>query len=300
MRQPLLLVRRHANRDFAIACAVAALLTSGFGAWMALQIDGAGFTEAIRVLGEAAAALVAVVACMVAATRHTGRTRFALVLLGTGALAWAAGQGAWSYVEIIERQQLSFPSLVDVGHLALVPLAVAGIAVFPGRQRAASRLAFLLDGAILAGALVLISWATVLGTVYHSGSDIGPSAVTGLAYPVSDIVMAVMALLLVGRTAGSARLPLLLVMAGVFANLLTDSASAYLTTVTTSGPVQILGTGWVAGFLLMALGAVRAALLAGSASRADERPPGRWTIVVPYIPVAVAAVIAVLKNVSGP
>jgi diguanylate cyclase (GGDEF)-like protein/PAS domain S-box-containing protein len=112
--------------------------------------------------------------------------------------------------------------------------------------------------------------------------------------------MAVMALLLVGRTSGSSRLPLLLVMAGVFANLLTDSAKAYLTTVSIGGPEQLLGTGWVAGFLLIALGAVRAALLAGSAPRADERPAGRWTAVLPYIPVAVAAVIAVLKSVSGP
>src|SRR5207302_221892 len=90
------------------------------------------------------------------------------------------------------------------------------------------------------------------------------------------------------------------VMAGVFANLLTDSASAYLTTVTVQGPEQILGTGWLAGFLLIALGALRAGLLGGSTARAEDRPPGRWTVVVTYVPVAVAAVIAVLKNVSGP
>jgi diguanylate cyclase (GGDEF)-like protein/PAS domain S-box-containing protein len=290
----------HANRDFGIACTGAALLTIGFGALLALRIEGLMAADAIRGFGEAAAALIAAVACMVAATRYAGRARFAWVLLGTGALAWATGEGYWSYFDVIQGQQLPFPSLADLGHLALVPLAVAGIAVFPGRQRTASRLAFLLDVAILFGALILISWATVLGNVYRAGPVIGPSSVTGLAYPVSDIVLAVMALLLVGRTTGSARLPLLLVMAGVFANLLTDSAKAYLTTVTVNGPEQLLGTGWVAGFLLIALGAVRATLLAGSASRADERPPGRWTVVLPYIPVAVAAVIAVLKNVSGP
>jgi diguanylate cyclase (GGDEF)-like protein/PAS domain S-box-containing protein len=291
---------RHADRSFVIVCAVAGLLTIGFGAALALRIEGLLVADAIRGFGEAAAALVAAVACMTAATLYSGRTRFAWVLLGTAALAWATGEGYWSYFDVVQGQQLPFPSLADAGHLALVPLAVAGIAVFPGRQRTASRLAFLLDGAILAGALVLISWATVLGNVVHAGADIGPSALTGLAYPLSDIVLAVMALLLVGRTTGLARLPLLLVMAGVFANLLTDSASAYLTTVTTHGPEQILGTGWVAGFLLIALGAVRSSLVAGSASRAEERPPGRWTVVVPYIPVAVAAVIAVLKNVNGP
>ncbi|MDQ6711650.1 MAG: diguanylate cyclase, partial [Candidatus Dormibacteraeota bacterium] len=279
----------HANRDFAIGGAIAALLTIGFGAMPALR----GF-------GESAAAFTAAVACVVAAARHAGRTRFAWALLGTGALAWAAGEGTRSYFDVIQGQRLPFPSVADLGHLALVPLAVAGLAAFPGRQRAASRLAFLLDGGILLGALILISWATVLGNVYRTAPEFSPSAITGLAYPVGDIVLAVVVLLLVGRSTGSARLPALLVMAGVFANLLTDSASAYLATLTMNGPEQLLGTGWVAGFLLIALGALRAALLAGSASRAEERPPARWTMLVPYIPAAVAAVIAVLKNVSGP
>ena len=290
---------RHANRDFLVACVLAGLLTIGFGAWMALQTGTDGASDALRRFGEAGAALIAAVACMVAATRHSGRSRFAWVLLGTGALAWAAGEGVGAYFEFV-GEQLRYPPLTDIGHLAAVPLAVAGIAVFPGRHRPASRLAFLLDGAILAGALVLISWATVLGSVYHANTGVGASAVTGLAYPISDIVMAVMALLLVGRTAGAGRLPLLLVMTGIFANLLADSASVYLTTATGQAPPAIMGTGWVAGFLLMTLGAVRATLLAGAATRADDRPPGRWTIVLPYVPVAVATVIAVLKNVSGP
>ena len=291
---------RHANRDFLAAAVLCGLLTIGFGAWMALRPDGGDAqSDALRRFGEACAALIAAVACMIAAAYHSGRSRFAWVLLGTGALAWAAGEGVGAYYEFI-GQQLRYPPLTDIGHLAAVPLAVAGIAVFPGRHRGSSRIAFLLDGAILAGALVLISWATVLGSVYHADTGGGTPALTGLAYPISDIVMAVMALLLVGRTAGAGRLPLLLVMTGIFANLLADSGSVYLTTVTGHAPDQIMGTGWVAGFLLMALGAVRAALLAGSATRADDRPPARWAIFIPYIPVAVAAVIAVLKNVSGP
>ncbi len=290
---------RHANRDFLVASVLAALLTIGFGAWMALRTDGDVASDAFRRFGEAGAALIAVVACMLAAARHSGRSRFAWVLLGTGALVWATGEGAGAYFEFI-GQQLRYPPLTDIGHLAAVPLAVAGIAVFPGRHRPASRLAVLLDGAILAGALVLISWATVLGNVYHADTGSGASAVTALAYPIGDIVMAVVVLLLVGRTAGASRLPMLLVMTGIFANLLADSGSVYLTTVTGEAPPAIMGTGWVAGFLLMALGGVRAALQAGSATRADDRPPGRWTTVLPYVPVAVAAVIAVLKNVSGP
>src|SRR5207244_2627390 len=248
---------------------------------------------------EAVAALVAAVACAVAAWRHSGRMRLAWALLGVSALVWTAGEAAWSYVEIFLKQEVPFPSAADAGFLAAVPFAVAGVAFFPGRHRAASRLASLLDGAIIAGALLLISWATVLGTVYLAGSDSTLSMLLGLAYPISDIVIAVMALMLLGRTAGAARLPLLLVAAGLIATLLSDSAFAYLTAGTTYGKVQLIDTGWVAGYLLIALGAVRAALAAGPAAQADDQPFGRWTLVLPYIPVTIAAVLAVLKNVGG-
>jgi len=291
--------RRESSRDFIIAGAVAALLITAFGAWIELRIAGVDVTEAIDDFGEAAAALIAAVACAVAALRHRGRMRLAWSMLGASAFAWAAGETVWSLIEIILGQQVPFPSLADVGFLAAVPLAVAGIVLFPGRRRAASRVASLLDGAIIAGALLLISWATVLGTVYLAGSDSTLSMLLGLAYPISDIVIAVMALLLVNRTAGSARLPLLLVVAGLFANLLSDSAFAYLTTANTYGKVQIIDTGWVAGYLLIALGAVRAALSTGPAAQADDRPFGRWTLVLPYVPVTIAAILAVLKNVSG-
>src|SRR5207244_3913032 len=138
-----------------------------------------------------------------------------------------------------------FPSLADAGYLAAVPLVVAGIAVFPGRHRTASRAAFLLDGAIIAGALLIISWSTLLGTLYRAASTATLSTVLGLAYPISDIAIAVMALLLVSRTARSIRLPLLLVAAGVSANLLSDSAFAYLTTTHAYGPAQLIDTGSV-------------------------------------------------------
>src|SRR6266550_1721133 len=279
---------RHLNRDFAIAAALAALLTVGFGAFMVLRVAGADVSQVVDDVGEAVAALVAAMACAAAAWRHRGRMRLAWALLGVSALVWTAGEAAWSYFEIILKQEVPFPSPTD-----------AGVAFFPGRHRTASRLASLLDGAIIAGALLLISWATGLGSVYLAGSDSTLSMLLGLVHPISDIVIAVLALLLLGRTAGAARLPLLLVVAGLIATLLSDSAYAYLTAGNTAGKVQLIDTGWVAGYLLIALGAVRGALSAGPGAPADDRPFGRWTLVLPYVPVTIAAVLAVLKNVGG-
>jgi diguanylate cyclase (GGDEF)-like protein/PAS domain S-box-containing protein len=299
MSRPLLLPRRHANRDFLITAAIAGLVLIVFAGWIALRWDSTSVTEAIDDFGEAVAGLIAALACAVAARRHARRMRLAWALLAASACAWTIGEGIWSYIEVIRGHQVPFPSLADAGYLSAVPLAIAAIAVFPGRHRTASRLAFLLDGSIMAGALLVVSWATVLGVVYRAGSDTLLSTVLGLAYPVSDIVIAVMALLLLGRMARSVRLPLLLVAAGLFANLLSDSAFAYLTTVNTYGPAQLIDTGWVAGYLLMALGAFRAMLFPAQTLKADDERPPRWVLVLPYVSVAIAGAVVIEKNVVG-
>src|SRR5207245_6570944 len=124
---------------------------------------------------------------------------------------------------------------------------VAGMAVFPGRHRTSSRAAFLLDGAIIAGALLIISWSTLLGALYRAASTATLSTALGLAYPISDVASAVMALMLVSRTARTIRLPLLLVAAGLFGNLLSDSAFAYLTCTQAQCPRHVVDPGWWRG-----------------------------------------------------
>ena len=299
MSRPLLLPRRHAHRDFLIAAGIAASLTVAFALWIQFRWDGIRITEAIDDFGEAAGGLVAAIACVFAARRLRGRMRLAWALFAGMAAAWTVGECVWSYFEVIRGQQVPFPSLADAGYLSAVPLAIAAIGVFPGRHRAASRLAFLLDGSIMAGALLVVSWATVLGVVYRAGSDTALSAVLGLAYPVSDIVIAVMALLLLGRMARSVRVPMLLVVAGLFANLLSDSAFAYLTTVNTYGPAQLIDVGWVAGYLLIALGAIRAALLPPQALKTDDERSNRWMLFLPYVSVAIAGAVVIERNLTG-
>src|SRR5947207_9075094 len=113
---------RHQNRDFAIAAALAAALTVGFGAWMVLRVAGVDVSRAVDDVGEAVAALVAAVACSGAAWRHRGRMRLAWALFGASAVVWTAGEATRSYFEIILNQRVPFPSPADVGFLAAVPL----------------------------------------------------------------------------------------------------------------------------------------------------------------------------------
>jgi diguanylate cyclase (GGDEF)-like protein/PAS domain S-box-containing protein len=279
-----------------MACAVAAALTAGFALWMQTRLGGVFVTQAVDDFGEGVAAVIATAACAAAAFRSRGRMRIAWGLLSASALAWTIGEAIWSYIEVILAQDVPLPSLADAGYLAAVPLAVAGVAAFPGRHRTASRAAFFLDGAIIAGALLVCSWASALGVVYRAASDTALANLIGLAYPVSDVAIAVMALLLVGRAASSIRVPLLLVAGGLFANLLSDSAFAYLTTVQAYGSSQLIDSGWVLGYLLLALGAFRALVSPRSTAQADDEAPVRWGVLLPYLPVALAAAVTLDRN----
>src|SRR6266852_8034169 len=231
-----------------------------FAAWLTLHWGGTVVTQRFDNLGETVAAFVAAAACGIAAWRHQKRSRIAWTLIGASALSWGLGQTVWSYVVLVRGQQVAFPSLADLGYLGAVPLAVAGVLFFPSAPaRATSLLRTILDALLIAGSLFIISWATVLGTVYRAGSGGLVAQLIGLSYPAGDIVIATIVLIVASRASRANRLPFLLLTGGLIANLLSDSAFAYLTTTNTYGTGNPTDTGWAAGYLLIAIAGLRAA-----------------------------------------
>ena len=279
------------TRWFALMLLAATLATAAFGVWITVRTGGKVLTEQVDDLGQALAAFLAAVACGLAAWRHRGRTRAAWSLVGASALSWAAGECVWSYYQLLLGRQVPFPSIADAGFLGAVPFAVAGVLLFPAAPtHAVSRLGTVLDGFIIAGSLLIVSWASVLGTVYRGGSGGVLSQAIGLAYPLGDVIVATIILMLVRRVPRSSRGPLWLLAAGLLANLLSDSGFAYLTTANLYGSSQTIDTGWVAGYLLVALAALRSWQLRTQTSVPGERVAGHWRMLLPYFPVGAAAV----------
>jgi hypothetical protein len=101
---------------------------------MIVVIGGPRLTDGVDDVGELIAALAAAVACFFAAA-HVSSRSMRWVLLGASAFSWAAGEGVWTYYDLIRGVQVPFPSLADVGFLAAVPLAVAGLLLFPSTPR---------------------------------------------------------------------------------------------------------------------------------------------------------------------
>ena len=269
-----------------------------FAAWLFFSWGGVKVTQRFDDIGEFVIAFVAAGGGAYAAVRHRGRTRVAWALISISALCWGLGEVAWSYYELMLGRQVPFPSLADVGYLTAVPFAIAGVLCFPSApSRVASQARTILDGLLIAGSLLIISWATVLGVVYRSGSDSRLAQWISLAYPAGDVVIATMIIILAARAPRVARLPLYLLAGGLFANLLADSGFAYLTTTNTYGAGSVVDAGWAAGYLLIAIAAFCSTWIPALPA-AQAGPPGRMRLLLPYVPVAAAALVAAVEELQ--
>ena len=121
--------------------------------------------------------------------REGARTGRAWRLLGLACLSWGCGQAAWTWYEIVLGRDVPFPSIADIGYLGFVPLAAAGLLAFPNvPTRLSSRVRAVLDGLLIASALLFMSWMLVIGPLFKAGGDPFPLTI-GLAYPLGDVVI---------------------------------------------------------------------------------------------------------------
>jgi signal transduction histidine kinase len=246
-------------------------------------------------LSETLAALLAAAACLFTAARGQGRTRQAWALIGVGAMLWGVGQGAWSYQEIVLSLSPAnlFPSYPDLCYLLSVPFAIAGLLRLPGAPTAnGARVRSVLDGLLIAGALLFISWDIVLGPVYAASATNAFSQIVGLAYPITDIAMITIVVLTLSRLRVGHRLPLTLLAGGVLLNAFADSSFAYLTTLQNYNSVNFPDLGWTMGYALIGLAAVRTLRISVDGDGGSVRQP-RWTLLLPYFTVAAAGIAAV-------
>src|SRR5438128_575646 len=285
------------NRRLLIALTVWAVFSLFFAAWLLFNWGGVITTERFDDIGEFLIAFLAAGACAYTAAQHQGRTRLAWALMAASAIAWGAGQVVWSYFELLKGQQVPFPSLADLGYLTAMPLAIAGVLCFPAApSRAVSVVRTVLDGLLIAGSFLILSWATVLGAVYRAGSDGLAGNLIGLAYPVGDVLIGTMVVILAARAPRVTRLPLYLLACGLVANLLADSGFFYLTATSQYGAGNAIDAGWVAGYLLIAIAALRAASTPALPAEA-EGPLGRRGLLLPYLPVVAGALVAGVEEI---
>jgi hypothetical protein len=246
------------------------------------RFGGSGTADAVDDVGELIAALISAGACA-AAARMQRRNRAGWAFLAAGSLAWACGESAWTYYDLVAGVTVPFPSLADVGFLAAVPLTVAGLLDFSGRVYRSSRHLVRVAAGMLAGEAAFFCGLAALGVaVLHEPVDAILTPVVGMAYPLSDLATAAM-VIVAFRRATRDRRSLGLVLTGILAFTLADTSFAYLTTAHSYGIGNGLDTGWVLGYLLIALGAMWTVLqhrlaVQDPPVRTRQAPPGSPTI----------------------
>ncbi len=293
-------VARLTRRDWWPAVAAGTVLFA-LGCIVVLQTQAAGRATytIFDNLAETFAALVAAACCAVAALRHRDRVRLAWALIGASALSWGLGQSVWDWYQVVRDIQVPFPSLADAGYLLAVPLAIAGVLSLPvANERARTHVRTVLEGLMIAAALLVISWNTTLGAVYKAGADSPLAMVLSLLYPISDVVIMTMVLVRVGRVAHRGRAPLLLIAGGLAAAAVADSSFAYGTAANTYGAGNVLDGGWIVGYALIALAALHSVARPVRDVATPRVLPSHLTVLLPYPPLLAAVGVVIVEHIT--
>jgi diguanylate cyclase (GGDEF)-like protein len=245
-------------------------------------------------VGTFVAAFGAAIACVVAAWRGDRRDRAGWAVLALGLLAWSFGEAMWAIYEL-GTGSVPFPSAADAGYLLAVPIVATGLLLFPSSGRLIARTRSVLDGLVVGGALLVVSWVTVLGGVYRSGSGSAIDQAITLAYPLGDVVTGTIVLTVLARHRWRWGNPLVLVGTGLAVMALSDSLYAWLAQTNSYGTGNPIDIGYVVAYLLLALAALRADATSTPAApgrqRSTEHDLGALPlqgVLLPYVTVAVA------------
>jgi len=211
-----------------------------------------GLAMTVGDLSELGAALLAFAGCAVAA-RRGGPDRRAWAVMASAMGVWTLAVTLWTWYGLTLDHVYPFPSVADAGFVGYAVPVVAALLLFPRSSlRRASRLRVLLDAAVIAGSVSFVSWATVLGPLFQSGGT-GLTRFVGLAYPVADIAVASVVLVLGMRAAPEYRRQWLLLGVGLVLLTVTDST---FVSMTLQGQTGATGTplvlGWVGAMALIA------------------------------------------------
>ena len=264
--------------------------------WLWQKWGGAFATRVVDDVGSLLGILFAA-ACAVWAVRSlNGRMRNGWRAMALGLFAWAIGESIWGYYEVVLRyEQSPSPSLADVFYL-MYPVG-AGVAVVllstAGTNRWRVRL--ILDGVIVAASLFLVSWVSVIEGVFHAGGDSHLALAVSLAYPIADVVVITIA----WSSAVVAYRPSIgLLLAGLIIVALTDSVFTGLTAVNDYYTGNLIDLGWMAGCGVLGLAALRSI---GESPQEQTRSgiPPRARLWLPYLPLVLAAAVAMAKILPG-
>jgi len=182
-----------------------------------------------------------------------------------------------------------YPMSGMIGFLAFPVVACVAFVVFPAGYPGLARLRMVLDAAIVAGALFVVAWVTLLRDVYSSTGVSGVDQFITIACPASGVVTVTLTLLALVRAPTRWRPSMTLMAMGLTLIAASGSAYVYLFARHIYLWDSPLGLGWPAGLVLVGSAALT------SPPDPPETSPERSALLsvpapmwLPYIPLVIA------------
>lgn len=271
---------------FAWVAGAATPITVAVTCWLVAGWGGPAVVLAVDDLGFVVLAAFATSCAAYAAWQSRARQRAAWVCMAIGLAGWTAGSAAWAYYEWWLNTS-PYPSIADAGYLLLPVFMCIGLLILPVGSSSYTTTRLVLDGVIVASSLFVISWFSVVREMFATGRASAFDVGLSLAYPLSDLVVVTVALMVLARARPGSRTPLVLVTAGIGLIYAADSGWAYLTSHNDYQTVSVVDLGWAFGLLLIGLGAIKAAHVPhGSVDGSGV--PSNIALFMPYVPLTLA------------
>jgi len=238
----------------------------------------------------------AAVCCLYTAWRTTGALRRAWVLFAAMGAAWTIGNVVW-FVQSLEPVK-PFPTVSDLFFVVALFLGAAGLLRFPAGSRMKNdRVRLLLDGLLIGCSVLFLSSVLVLEEMF---ARLGPGlgALLLAVYPLGDVLLASLALLLLTRSPSRRRADLVLLACGLLVYAVEDTAYALLQARGVFHTGTPFDLGWIGGYLLIALAALTFSARAPGTGALRAAADSRLGDVLVNLVVGLAVVTAVWVGID--
>ena len=280
------------TRTTATVLGVAVAAWAAFAAWILAGWGGPSVIDAVSDVASIGFSALALGCVTSVAVKTHGRRRLAWSLFAIGPLGWVIGDVGWAVYRVALDTVPPTPSLLDAAYLALPVAACLAWSVNAPRERRPLALRPLLDGLIVASALFMVLWAVVLRTLFEHRPGTAMQFAVSLAYPMLDLVMVTMALVITSSMPPPFRRSMACSTAGLITIAFSDVALVYVNA-HGARTNAMLAVGWALGLLLISASALIE--LHVPSAKAAQPLHSRGLFWLPYVPLPFAMVIGAIE-----
>jgi diguanylate cyclase (GGDEF)-like protein/PAS domain S-box-containing protein len=271
---------------------------AGFGIWLATNHAGLHTCEVVSDIAFIAAPMIAAVSCWSAGRRdrdwHAGWS-----WIGVGCLAWAAGSVVWAGYELVLDTYAPFPSLADIPYVFWAVPIVIGLLLFPRSHGSWwSTLRVSVDTVVIVATLLFIVSILIMAPVLNGPGHDVLAQIDALGYPLADVSIAAVVLARCTVFSTTRHFGWMMLSVGLLIQSFTDSTYVAKTTAGSYAPGSLLDLGWVASFLIIAIAARIPVENAKCEERETTSAPTYYQQLLPYVPIVIAAVVAMLPQAA--